>query len=192
MLAYVINLDRRGDKWAYMRTELERMNIRVTRFPAFNIKPGWKGCRDSHLAVMELCRGENMFEILEDDVQFLGTLQDIANAFKELPEDWDMLSLGCSPQEPFERYSPHLFKMGKAFTTHAIIWRNRQEGAVDYILKNKDRINKIDVFFCEEVYPKFNCFVTYPLICTQVQFSSDTCARSDVSTVIENYNKYCV
>jgi hypothetical protein len=192
MRAYVINLDRRADKWAYMRTELERMNIRVTRFPAINTKPGWKGCRDSHLAVMELCKDENMFTVYEDDVTFLGGMQAIRDSFNELPYDWDMLSLGCSPQEPFERYSPHLFKMGRAWTLHAVIWRNREGGAVEHILANKDRIGKIDVFFSEEVYPKFNCFVTYPLVCTQVQFSSDTCTRSDASTIMTNYNNFCI
>jgi hypothetical protein len=192
MVSYCINLDRRADKWAYARTEFERMGIRVKRFSAFDTRPGWVGCRDSHIAIMELCRGENMLTIYEDDVQFLATQQDIALAFMELPADWDMLSLGCSPQEPFERYSEHLFKMGKAWTTHAIIWRNRKGGAVEYILANKDRIKKIDVFFAEEIYPQFNCFVAYPLAVTQTQFQSDTCKRSDVSTIITQYNKFCI
>jgi len=189
--SYCINLDRRADRWAYMRTELERMMIRVTRFSAFNTKPGWKGCRDSHLAVMELCKEENMLTIYEDDVAFLGTLQDITNSFNELPDDWDMLSLGCSPQEPFERYSPHLFKMGRAWCLHAYIISNKN-GLINYILEHKAEIGKIDVWFSDNVYknPQFKCFVTYPMAVVQVQFQSDTCQRSDVSTLQVQYDKF--
>jgi GR25 family glycosyltransferase involved in LPS biosynthesis len=193
MDTFIINLDRRPDKWAYIRKELERVALGgVTRFTAFDIKPGWKGCRDSHLALLEKCKDHSLFTILEDDVLFLQDPHEIVPlALSELPDDWDCLFLGASPQEPFERYSPHLFKMGKAWTTHAIIWHPRPNGAVEYILKNKDEIGKIDVFFTSEVFPRFNCFLTYPLVATQTQFDSDTCTRSDVSTIEENYNLHC-
>ena len=155
--------------------------------------PGWKGCRDSHLAIMDKCSNEEMFQILEDDLLFLGDYYSaVERAMGELPPDWDALFLGCSPQEPFIKHSEHLFRMGKSYTTHAIIWRNRQKGAVEYILDNSDKIAKIDVFFAEHIYPNFNCFVIYPLLVTQTQFKSDTCTRSDVSTIQKNFNKYCI
>ncbi len=191
MWVYCINLERRTDKLEYVKGEFARMGIKgVEYFKAFDTKPGWRGCRDSHLAIMELCKEGEMFCVFEDDVKFL-TSNELPNFFEELPLDWDCLFLGASPQEPFEQYSENLYKMGKAWTTHAIIWHNREGGAVEYILANKDRISKIDVFFVKEIYPKFNCFLTRPLVATQVQFQSDTCKRSDVSTIVTNYNKYC-
>lgn len=191
MVSYCINLDRRADKWAYVRTEFDRMGIRVNRFTAVNTKPGWKGCRDSHIAIMELCKGENMFTVYEDDVQFLTGLQTVTDSFNELP-DWDILSLGCSPQEPLTQYSPHLFKLDKtAWCMHAYMMNNNN-GLVDFVLENRDKIGKIDKWFSENVYanPRFHCFLAYPLIVTQVQFQSDTCMRSDVSTISVQYDKY--
>lgn len=192
MRAYCINLDRRPDKWAYMRTEFERMYIRVTRFSALDTKPGWKGCRDSHLAVMELCKDENMFIIYEDDVQFLEDRAAMSRAIAQLPDDWDCLYFGASPKEPQERYSENLFRLKNAHVTHAILWRNRHDGAVKYILNHREDIGKFDDYLATVIQPKFNCFVAYPLIATQIQFQSDTCGRSDVSTIVLNYNKYCV
>lgn len=177
-----------------MRCELEKVGISVTRFPAIDTKPGWKGCRDSHLQVMETCRNEVAFMILEDDVKFLHNdpLAVIDDALWELPHEWDCLFLGASPQEPQEIYSKHLYRLKNALTTHAIIWHTRYGGAVEHILSHKDHINKIDIFLKDVIFPEFNCFLIRPLLVTQVQFQSDTCQRSDVSTIEANYLKYCL
>jgi GR25 family glycosyltransferase involved in LPS biosynthesis len=190
---YLINRDDRPERLAHAREELIKQNLNAHVFKAIVTSPGWIGCRDSHMHIMELCRNEVSFLILEDDVLFLHDFyENIMQAMEELPENWDALFLGASPQEPFERYSEHLFKMGKAYTTHAIIWHPRHEGAVEYILSHKHHIKKIDMFFTQEVFPKFNCFLINPLLVTQRQFKSDTCHNSDVSTIALNYNKYCI
>jgi hypothetical protein len=131
--------------------------------------------------------------VLEDDVLFLGDYHTaVEQAMSELPSNWDMLLLGASPQEPFQKYSEHLFKMGKAWCLHAVIYHTRYNGAVEYILSNKNQIKKIDVFYSDFVYPNFNCFTITPMLCTQSdKFNSDNCKRSDVSTLLTNFNKYC-
>ncbi len=160
-------------------------------FPAITEPGGWKGCRDSHLAVLEKYKLERFIIILEDDVVFLeDPMFPIAEVIKELPSSWDMLYLGISPQEKYERYSPHLFKVGDGYTTHAIMWHNKKNGVVDYIMSHKQEILKWDVYL-NVVHKIFNCFVIYPLLCTQRQEKSDTCQRSDASSIIRNYNKYC-
>jgi len=184
----VINLNRRSDKWAYMRTELERMSIRAIRFTAIDTKPGWIGCRESHLRLLEMNRNEDTFAIYEDDVKFLNDKWDF---YDELPEDWDCLYLGASPKESQERYSEHLFRLKNAHVTHAIIWHNRPGGAIEYILSHKADIRKWDDYLATVIQPMFNCFVTFPMVATQIQFQSDTCGRSDVSTILTNYNKHC-
>lgn len=190
MINYCINLDRRPDKWEYVQAEFARMGITdVIRFSAFDIKPGWKGCAKSHLAVMELCKDERMFCVFEDDVKFLVNGDD---PIITLPDDWDMLSLGASPQEPLDRYSDSLLYLNKgAWCLHAYVITNKN-GLIDFILSNRDKMGKIDKWFSENVYvnPLFKCFLVYPLVCTQVQFKSDTCTRSDVSTIEKNYNKF--
>ena len=109
----------------------------------------------------------------------------------QLPSKWDCLYLGASPKEPQVRYSDNLFRLNNAHVTHAIIWHNRKDGAVDYILEHRNEINKIDDYFAKVIQPRFNCFVIYPMLCTQKQTKSDTCGRSDVSTIVNNYNRYC-
>jgi hypothetical protein len=193
MNLYIINRSDRPERLRHAREELRKQNLNAHLFEAIIDKPGWRGCRDSHLQLLEKNKKEVAWMCLEDDALFLGDFHSsVEQAIRELPPDWDLLSLGCSPQEPFKRYSEHLFEMGKAWCTQALIWRNREGGAVEHILKNRERINKIDVFFVEEVYKQFNCFVIFPLLVTQLQFPSDTCLRSDVSTIVKQFNKFCI
>ena len=191
MKNFVINLDKRVDRWAWAREHFHDKGIQITRFSGIPAKPGWKGCRDSHLALLEKNKSEVAFGIFEDDCEFIGDPSLLEVAIRELPSDWDCLYLGASPQEPQERYSDHLFRLKNAWCTHAIIWHTREGGAVEYILKNREKINKFDVFLSQEVFPNFNCFLIYPLLCTQYQSQSDCCSHSDLSTIVKNYNKYC-
>lgn len=200
MNIWVINRDDRPERLSYFTEEIKRVGINSRRFSAVIDKPGWRGCRDSHIALLEKVRENKVGLILEDDVKFLVHKDDlwaeVDKAFDDavtlVGADVDCIFLGCSPQEPFVRLSDNLFRMGKSFTTHAILWYYRQGGAIDYILENRARINKIDVFFNDEVYPKFNCFCTAKLLATQIQFQSDTCLRSDVSTIEKNFKKHCI
>jgi len=191
MKTFVINLDRRPDRWMVVREHLADMEIPVTRFAG--IDNGWRGCRNSHLeCIRQIWQSKEMGMILEDDAEFIAGKGFIGRALLQLPEDWDALFLGASPQETQIRYSDNLFRLKNAWCTHAIIWNPREDGAMAYILDHKDDINKIDVFISQEIMPRFNVFITYPLICTQRQTQSDTCKRADNSTILTNYQKFCI
>jgi GR25 family glycosyltransferase involved in LPS biosynthesis len=169
------------------------MKIRVTRFTALDTKPGWVGCAMSHLTLMEQNKNEDRFAIYEDDVKFLHRLELVHIAMLQLPDDWDCLYLGASPKEPQQRYSGNLFRLKNAHVTHAIIWHNRKGGVVEYILSHSSHIRKYDDYLATVIQPQFNCFVTYPMIATQQTIgNSDTCTRNDLSTIIKNYNKFCI
>lgn len=188
MRSFCINLDRRPERWEYVKKEFDRMYIDVYRFSAVDIKPGWVGCRQSHLKLLSICKNDNKFAIYEDDVKFLGIDWSV---LLELPEDWDCLYLGASPKEPQELYSEHLYRVKNAHVTHAIIWHNRPHGAVSYILAHAGDIQKYDDYLATVIQPQFNCFLTRPIMAVQVQFQSDTCKKSDVSTILTNYQRYC-
>jgi GR25 family glycosyltransferase involved in LPS biosynthesis len=195
MKCYCVNRDDRPERWDDVQQEFKRIGLDgVIRFPAVIDPIGWKGCRDSHLAILELCKYEDGVMILEDDVVFTeGSSWIIKDALSQIPIDGgDCLYLGASPRQPQVRYSKNLFKLNEAYTTHAIIWHNRKGGAVEYILNHKDDISKVDNYFASVIQPKFNCFVTYPMVATQRQYQSDTCKRSDVSTILTNYNRFCI
>jgi len=194
MKTYCINLDHRPERWAHAQEECAKMGIEVERFSAVyhEDQRGWVGCTDSHIKL--LTETENkFFLILEDDVEFLpGADYILQEAISQLPEDWDMLYLGASPKEPQERYSDNLFKLNNAHVTHAILWNNRKDGALEYIIEHRDDIVKIDDFFATVIQPKFNVYVTYPMVCSQSpKFSSDIAKRSDTTTILRNYKMYC-
>lgn len=191
MVSWVINLDKRVERWIYVREELFSMGIKPIRFSAIETKPGWHGCRDSHLQILQSAEKNSVVAIYEDDVKFLQPWSVVFKAMNQLPENWDMLYLGASPKEPQERYSENLFKLKNAHVTHAIVWNIRHKGAVEYLLTHKSDIRKYDDYLAQAIQPNFNCFLCYPLVATQKQFQSDTCGRSDVSTIEKNFNLYC-
>lgn len=194
MHVYVINRTDRPERRRHVMEQLESQGLNGHLVPAEVEKIGWKGCRASHLKCIHkaLYEEQDIFTVFEDDILFLEDIQVAQLAMMELPSEWDLLYLGGSPQCPQERYSPHLYKASGVLCAQSIVYHDRKGGALDYILNNDYEIRKWDVFLMDIIQSKFNCFMTKPLIVTQKQFQSDTCHRSDVSTIVKNYNKYCL
>ena len=191
MVAVCINREDRPERLAQSQKQFDKYGMNVEIFSAIIASPGWKGCRDSHLAVLEKYRDIKFILIFEDDVLFLDDpMLSIARVIGELPPDWDMLYLGISPTQKYKRHSNHLFKVNGGYTTHAILWNNKEHGIVDYVLSHRDQILKIDVFASAVLHKIFGCYVIYPLLCTQRQEQSDTCKRSDASSIKRNYNRF--
>lgn len=191
MNSWVINLDKRVERWYYVREHLHEMGIKPTRFSAIEAKPGWQGCRDSHLRILSMTPPNDIVAIYEDDVKFLEPWESVLKSISQLPPLWDCLYLGASPQEPQKRIDANLFRIKNSLCMHAIIWNRRDGGAVDYILSQRDRIKKIDVFVSQEVMPRFNCYVTYPICATQTEGYSDIAKMATGSWIIEHsYNEF--
>ena len=198
---YCINRDDRPERWADVQKEFDRIGMPAKRVSAVISTPykrGWEGCRDSHIkTLIDIDMSGEMGLVFEDDVVFLCEKEDFwdnfSKAVNELPHDWDALYLGASPQEPQERYSPHLYRLSRAWTTHAILW-NHKGLTINTIItdSNNHKIGKWDVYLSDVIMPGYNIFVTSPMLCTQRQYQSDTCTRSDVSTILKNYQRFCV
>ena len=191
---YIINRADRPERLADIREQLSLQQMNGHRFEAFIDKVGWRGCKDSHLALLEKCKKEACFLILEDDCLFVEDINPyLQMANEQLPKNWDCLYLGGSPQKPQVRYSDNLFVARGVITTHAIIWRTRFNGAVEWILSHRDYTDtmKWDDFLVEWIQSCFNCFLINPLIITQRQSKSDISKRSDCSSIERNYTKYC-
>jgi hypothetical protein len=193
MVVNLINRADRPERYAFAREQLSKVGFNAKRFDAVIDEVGWKGCRDSHLILLDRHKTDAFHILFEDDIEF--TNEDfhsvMQEAITELPPDWDALYLGANPTKEQEQYSDHLYRLNGAYCTHAIIWHNREGGAVEYMLEHADEILKIDVFISSVLMPKFNFFLTRPMLVTQHQFQSDTCKRSDVSKIVSNYNKFC-
>jgi len=193
MVVHLINREDRPERLTHAREQLSKVGFNARLFPAIISDNGWAGCRDSHLAILEKCKTDPFHLIFEDDLEFVGDNFHavIQEAIKEIDPLWDALYLGANPTKPQEQYSDHLYLLNGAWCTHAILWHNRVGGAVEYMLEHKDEILKIDAYISAVLMPKFNFFLTKPLLVTQHQFQSDTCKRSDVSKIIFNYQLYC-
>ena len=115
---YLINMDKDTERLIKVTKECKKFNINFERFSGVNplklskkelnkyvtqtcqnICPnGIIGCGVSHLKIYEDALKNNYKNILvlEDDVYFCDELyEEIDNAMKELPEDYDILYLGC-------------------------------------------------------------------------------------------------
>jgi len=190
---FCINVWERPDRLVHFKNEIKN----VTFIPEFilieshRVIPGWIGCRNSYLRIFKKARNMHFFMILEDDIKFLpGAQINLGNSINQLPDDWDMLYLGGYPMVELKRYSNNLFRAMTVLTTHGIIY-NTQNGLIDFILGQKEKINKIDVFFRDVIQPLFNCFITYPMVATQWENVSDVCKFSDYSFIEKQYNKFC-
>ena len=72
---YCLNLDKRTDRWDEAQDEFKSIGIfeKIERFSAIEKDPGWHGCRDSHIAIIEDSKlnGYKNVLVLEDDVKFI-------------------------------------------------------------------------------------------------------------------------
>lgn len=87
---FVINLDKRTDRWSDIQAEFKDWNIQRVSATEFN--PGWKGTTLSHIRCMELANKRNYdwIVILEDDCTLA---PDALKKFKSLlPTLWNRRS----------------------------------------------------------------------------------------------------
>lgn len=198
MKIYVINMDRRPDRWlSFNENNRDKIPFEFERFSAIEDKPGDLGCGKSHLEIMRN-QTEFPFAILEDDCIMIEDWSLVEEAISQLPNCWDALWLGANLSKPIRRWSKNAFILQKAYCTHAIIYNNRK--ILDFVLNNyipvvvpQKRTWIIDVFYYTYVFDRFNCFITYPLCATQTDDYSDIAQKPSESWIIkENYERYTV
>jgi len=185
MKSFVINLHDRLDRWQVAEPHLKSHGFNVERYIGQRKPKGYEGCTASHLGALASA-GEAPFIIFEDDVEIIGDVDVMHKAISELG-DFDMLYLGCSPQETMYRHTEHTVALGRAYQTHAIVYGSNR--VVDHILYYRHDIRKIDVFLSEDIHPYFNCFATNPMIARQRESYSDITRKVvSHSDIIEQFN----
>lgn len=192
MKAFVINLDSRPDRMEKFKKNI--FPFEVIRFPALTGGCGEDGCTNSHLAVLKSMgtRPDNYpFAVFEDDCVLVEPWCKVEKAISQLPKNWDALWLGANPKKRLHKYSENLFHLQQAWCLHAVIYNN--SFMVEYVLKyhNTPPGKNLDIFYCKEVMEKFNCFITYPIIATQLSDKSDIAPSitNNFDEIISNYKK---
>lgn len=180
-----INLDRRSDRWAQVRSTFARHSIdNVIRFAAIDgneipVPTDWEerrgayGCMQSHLAVVCEAREKKAPSILvfEDDVVFdRGFSEKFPCYIKDLPANWDMLLFGGVHNEPPINLSDHIVRVTETTTTHAYAFKHTIYDA--FIELNSKALNAVDVNNTI-LQKEFYCYCLAPNLAGQEQSYSD-------------------
>ena len=192
MKAYVMNLDERPDRM--IEFNKNEFPFPVERVSAVKTKIGADGCALTHLNTLK-GQTEFPFIVFEDDCKMIEPWSLVEKAMTQLPPEWDALWLGATLDTRLVRYSENLFRLRKAYCTHAVIYNTPR--MVDYILDNfhtSTGRKVIDVFYYRDIQNIFNCYITYPMTTIQCDGMSDIMDReqdeSDQAWRAKCYNKY--
>ena len=187
MKAFVINLDHRTDRMESFNKN--KFPFDVERVSGVHSAPKGMGSTETHIRILEKQK-EFPFVIFEDDCVMLEPWETVDLAMKQLPLEWDALWLGATLTHFLTRYSPNLFRIKTAYTTHAVIFNS--QAIIDYVLNYYTMGGKVvnDVLYYK-IQEKFNCFITYPICATQYGSMSDYFGTFQPQTVIvDSYKKF--
>lgn len=179
---FVVNLDRRPERWAHSLEQFRKLGItKFERFSAYDrpldhnkMPSGAIGCTASHRAIFELVAYNKWPRvlILEDD--FGICCDDVQGAFAEsiktLPADWEMFYLGANYIEPLvARVSDRILKIGRTMTTssYGVTWQFCRSMA-PYLSGS----GPIDCIF-GDIHRERKCYSCEPRIFCQYPFDSD-------------------
>ena len=185
---YILNLDRRPDRWSMIQTQLEQARIKkAVRFSAIDKKPGWVGCFESHLVMLQYALAANAKNVLvlEDDATFYADWMGIwQEGIKQVEADWDMLYLGYNldPENELhpELVASHLLRLNSVLTTHAYAVNGKYlADLVAYAESQIDSGLPIDVVFSKRLR-HINAFGLYPMLFYQATGMSDILGRECV------------
>ena len=193
---FIINLEHRVDRKTHILNQLKKYNIE--NFEFFNgIKPsaieiikwnkkfcnhvnrdikyktGCLGCLKSHYEIMtlSLLRGYKTILILEDDTVFNDSYYQLDSYINQINNNFDMLYLSGSHLGTKIFNSTNTDKVSGTYTTGSYLIT---ENAMNYLINNiKGYDKEIDVFYAEEIQPKFNCYCVNPHITYQLDGYSD-------------------
>ena len=191
---YIINIDKRNDKWLECQNELCYLgkDVKIVRWSGivpdekclnshWNIYSknsrcmdrkyysGILGCKLSHLGIIEdaKIRGFSRILILEDDFH---CINDVSKMINELV-DGDMVYLGgkhCGALIPYEK---NIYRTTRTSTTHAYILDKRLFETILTLCPIVE--SEMDIFYMNYIHPRFMCLCVQPNIIVQRSSFSD-------------------
>jgi hypothetical protein len=167
MIAKVINLDSRRDKWRICEMELGP-HFELERVSAIRHEWGWVGLAKTFNKIFAEAEGDVL--IFEDDATYRGWVTNLLNAIKDLPKGWEMLMLGANIKDQrIDRINNTLARTYGAWTTHGIYYSH----SLCKELESLEFSVPIDEYFRTVVHPRGNSYVVYPFLSYQRPSDSD-------------------
>lgn len=170
----LINLPKRTDRRMKAMDDLSGHGIPFYLWMATEDIDGKKGLVKTMRSLLAYCV-ECDFKhclILEDDIKILNPYigQILADCIEELPDDYDLLYLGCNMHGTPQRYSKKLLQAVGMYATHAILY---SRSAIEYILELLDENEAYDITLVKKVQPGMQCYCTSTMLVSQQNGFSD-------------------
>lgn len=166
-----LTTDNRPDRWKQAAAEFYTYGIDVDKFLAYPGRDPFHSFNKSQYEMMRLSKANGgSLLTFEDDVEFVtspSTEKILAGAMAQLPENWDIVYLGCNiTEEKPAPFSDYLCHIRSAWTTHAVAYNAR---VIKHITLHfdPDHNHMYDDWLSREVLTKFNCFVVNPMVAWQ-------------------------
>jgi GR25 family glycosyltransferase involved in LPS biosynthesis len=178
---YCLNQDSRPDRWEQAKSEFERVGVKVDRFATIPAdQPNKSFCLSQYAMLKTFLQTDGRTLLtFEDDVLFKD-MPHLQASMEELPIDWDIIYLGANitdmvfgiKENPPVRYSDHLFRVCKAWTTHAIGYTRAMVERIvaEYPVHT---FEMYDNWLNSEILPTFNAYLVNPMVCWQRPGKSD-------------------
>ncbi len=182
---YVINLDRRPDRYESFKQELAKHNIAdVDRFSAVDgttilankipLLAGEIGVLESHLAIIKKCKEDGVKNvlILEDDVYFTPEINNLDEYINSVPNDWDFIYFGGNHVygKPPELVNEKIIKLNFTVALQCVAINNTMFDVIEAILPNMRK--QVDAYYAD-LHDTFKAYGFYPNMAKQTAGFSD-------------------
>lgn len=189
---YVINLDKRQDRWTKIQPVLANFSAKITRISAVEMQPGWKGCYASHVKFLEKAMEDNAGHalVLEDDAELFSDWKAIWDIAKiQIPKDFEILYLGYNLDPGPTNFkkpdfvSNNIIRMWGCLTTHAYVVNrpSLQRLYNDVIAKRTEWNTTIDDTYAN-LASGYNFYGVYQMLFNQ------SSGYSDINNHVVNYS----
>jgi len=192
---YVINLDRRPDRYESFLSELKTYDLNgVTRYPAIDgitltnntpLLSGELGVLLTHHNIIKECMNRNLSNvlILEDDVQFTNEINNVGGYISKLPDDWDFIYFGGNHKygKPPEMINDKVIKLNYTVALQCVAIKNTMFEILDNILTKQKK--QVDTYYAE-LHDRFNAYGFQPNMAKQ------KIGFSDIQNRVVDYNIY--
>jgi len=193
MDAYVINLDKRPDRWEQLQKDwADYPEINLIRVSAIEYSPGRVGCARSHLKLVKYAKDKKMpyILVLEDDArptkEFKKLWKRCLRYIDDHQDEWDIFNGGTSmvslTRGTAEKLTKIIFKANHAFGLQFVIYNQRCYDKVltwEHIPRILER-PPIDVFYTN-FFLNLVTYAVFPFIAVQ---------REGVSNLLNKYTDY--
>lgn len=180
---YVINLDRRPDRYEAFQKEISKYGIKnVERFSAIdgttsnNIKllAGEIGVLQSHLEIVKKCKKEGLNNVLimEDDVYFSDEILKLDEYMASVPEDWEFIYFGGNHVygTPPVLVNDKIIKLNYTVALQCVAINGSIFDVIEKILPKMQK--QVDVYYAE-LQKTFNVYGFHPNMAKQTAGFSD-------------------